>query len=123
MFEKGMKTKTILLSLGIAASATLLAADWKVPNWSTIVTEMEATNQWDGKVWCGHIQGMCVSSNAIYLSYHNQIIKTDWFGRFLDRAVADRHGGDICLWNGKLYTGVWLKPKKGSGEKWCDIRV
>ena len=119
MGEKGMKIKTVLLSIGIAACATLPAVDWKVPNWSTIVTEMEATNQWDGKVWCGHIQGMCVSSNAIYFSYHNQIIKTDWFGRFLGRAVADRHGGDICLWNGRLYTGVWLKPKKGTNEKWC----
>ena len=114
-----MRKVVLLLVAAAWGLAAVASADcvWKVPNWSTIVTEMEATNQWDGKVWCGHIQGMCVSSNAIYFSYHNQIIKTDWFGRFLGRTVADRHGGDICLWNGKLYTGVWLKPKKG--PRWC----
>ena len=29
----------------------------------------------------------------------------------------DRHGGDICIWNGKLYTGVARKPKE-KGEKY-----
>ena len=53
---------------------------------------------------------MCVSSNAIYFSFHDQIVKTDWYGRLLNRVTVDPHGGDICLWNGRLYTGVWLKP-------------
>ena len=116
MMKRVQKSK---IAVAVAVAFSMAAsAGWKVPNWSTIVTEMEATNQWDGKVWCGHVQGMCVSSNAIYLSYHNQIIKTDWFGRFLGRVAADRHGGDICLWKGRLYTGVARKPK-AKGEKTC----
>ena len=87
---------------------------WKVPNWTTIVTEPGAIQEQYGstKKWCGHVQGMCVSSNAIYFSFHDQIVKTDWFGRLLNRVPVDPHGGDICLWDGKLYTGVW-RVKKG----------
>ena len=32
--------------------------------------------------------GMCVSSNALYFSFHDQIVKTDWYGRFLKRVVT-----------------------------------
>ena len=93
---------------------------WSVPNWATIVTEPGAIQEQYGKTkkWCGHVQGMCVSSNAIYFSFHDQIVKTDWYGRLLNRAPVDPHSGDICIWDGKLYTGVWLKPRE-KGEKWC----
>ena len=71
--------------LGFAAAAALVAGcaiadvgDWKVPNWTTIVTEPGAIQKWIGKTWSGHCQGMCVSSNAIYFSFHDQIVKTDW---------------------------------------------
>ena len=108
--------------VAILASWCALAdtGTWKVPNWATIVTEPGAIQEQYGqtKKWCGHVQGMCVSSNAIYFSFHDQIVKTDWYGRLLNRVPVDPHGGDICLWNGKLYTGVWLQPKV-KGEKWC----
>ena len=102
-----------------APCANLAKENWKVPNWTTIVTEPGAVQKWIGKTWSGHCQGMCVSSNAIYFSFHDQIVKTDWRGRLQKWTRTDVHGGDICCWNGKVYTGVWLKPKKGSGEKWC----
>ena len=108
--------------VAILASWCALAdtGTWKVPNWATIVTEPGAIQEQYGqtKKWCGHVQGMCVSSNAIYFSFHDQIVKTDWYGRLLNRVPVDPHGGDICLWNGKLYTGVWLQPKV-KGEKAC----
>ena len=118
-----MKKMWIALAAGAVASSAmaidLAKENWKVPNWTTIVTEPGAVQKWIGKTWSGHCQGMCVSSNAIYFSFHDQIVKTDWRGRFLKRVETDQHGGDICHWNGKLYTGVWLKPRKGSGDKWC----
>ena len=54
-----------------AAAATILSAgyaladvgEWKVPNWTTIVTEPGAVQKWVGKTWSGHCQGMCVSSD------------------------------------------------------------
>lgn len=95
----------------------LPAVGWEVPNWSTVITMPGAVKEDIGRLWCGHVQGLCVSSNAIYFSFHNQILKTDWYGRTLRWVPVDAHGGDICLWNGKLYTGVWLLPKKGSNDK------
>ena len=42
------------------------------------------------------VLGMCVSSNAIYFSFHDQIVKTDWYGRFIKRAEnLVKHQGDI----------------------------
>ena len=115
--KAGKMRKAIVLSM--LASAAVAAEAWTVPNWSTIVTEPDCIEQYIGKTRCGHCQGMCVSSNAIYFSFFNQIVKTDWYGRLLKRIEVDIHNGDICYWNGRLYTGVWLKPPKGSDEKWC----
>ena len=114
-----MNKMTIASMLGSAALAAnaWTAPDWKVPNWTTIVTEPGAIQGWIGKTWSGHCQGMCVSSNAIYFSFHDQIVKTDWYGLLIKRVEVDRHGGDICLWNGKLYTGVARSPK-AKGEEW-----
>ncbi len=120
-FSTGVAAMLAVCGLWACAAG---ADDWKVPNWCPIVSEEGAVEEWVGKTWCGHVQGMCVSSNAIYFSFHNQIVKTDWFGRLQKRVLVDRHNGDICCWKGRLYTGVWLKPKKDSGEKYCGcIRV
>jgi hypothetical protein len=61
---------------------------------------------------------MCVTSNAFFFSFHNQIVKTDWKGRFLKRVEVVPHGGDICHWNGRVYVGVW-EPAAKKGEKGC----
>jgi hypothetical protein len=63
---------------------------------------------------------MCVTSNAFYFSFHNQIVKTDWKGLLLKRAAVVPHGGDICHWNGRVYVGVWEEPKV-KGGKWCTV--
>ena len=99
------------------------AGAWKVPSWSPVLSAPDAVKKViDGK--CpGHSQGMCVTSNAFYLSFHNQIVKTDWKGRFLKRVEAVPHGGDICYWKGRVYVGAWEPPAK-KGAKGCTaIRV
>ena len=118
--EDGLKVFEVQTKTAGAVASSAMAIDlakenWKVPNWTTIVTEPGAVQKWIGKTWSGHCQGMCVSSNAIYFSYHNQIVKTDWYGREQRWIQTEIHGGDICYWNGKLYTGVWLTPKT---EQW-----
>ena len=123
-----MRKMKTMNKFGFAMAATLVAAtcsavdlakeNWKVPNWCPIVTQEGAVKEWIGKTWSGHVQGMCVSSNALYFSFHDQIVKTDWYGREQRWVQVDVHGGDICFWNGKLYTGVWLKPKEKGGQ-WC----
>ena len=117
-----MKCMAVMVAAGMSSAALALdlaKESWKVPNWCPIVSEQGAVKEWIGKTWCGHVQGMCVSSNAIYFSYHDQIVKTDWYGRELRWIQVGVHGGDICYWNGKVYTGVWLKPEKGTNDPWC----
>ena len=78
--------KIIVYALAAVASAGWAdTGAWKVPSWSPVLSAPDAVKKViDGK--CpGHSQGMCVTSNAFYLSFHNQIVKTDWKGRFLKR--------------------------------------
>ena len=80
--------------------------NWKVPSWDPRLTEEGAVKEFVKKVWCGHVQGMCATSNALYFAYHTQIVKTDWCGHLIKRVEVERHTGDICLWKGRLYTAL-----------------
>ena len=92
------------------------AGNWKVPRWWAFLSAPDAVKKVvDGKC-SGHVQGMCVTSNAFFFSFHNQIVKTDWKGRFLKRAEVVPHGGDICHWNGRVYVGVWEPAEKKGGS-------
>ncbi|MBQ2631067.1 MAG: hypothetical protein IJG13_15440 [Kiritimatiellae bacterium] len=107
----------------LAANVWAEAGNWKVPSWSPVLTAPDAVKKViDGK--CpGHSQGMCATSNALFFSFHNQVVKTDWKGRFLKRVEAVPHGGDICHWKGRVYVGAWEPPAK-KGAKGCTaIRV
>ena len=111
---------TLFAAVVMAANAWGDAGDWKVPRWWAFLSVPDAVKKVvDGKC-SGHVQGMCVTSNALYFSFHNQIVKTDWKGRLMKRAEVPRHGGDICHWKGRVYTGVWEEPAKKSG-KWCAV--
>lgn len=74
----------------------------------------------------GHVQGMCVSSNAVFMTQQSGIYKFDWYGRLLAHVDAERHQGDICLWKGLLYTAVCLPmdvPKRGRIDVWSEDLV
>ena len=86
--------KKLVFAAGMLAGGVSFA--WEVPNWCPIVSEQGAVKEWIGKTWCGHVQGMCVSSNAIYFSCHDQIVKTDWYGREQRWVQVGVHGGDFC---------------------------
>ena len=91
---------------------------WMVPSWDLRLSESGAVEEWIGTTWCGHAQGMCVTSNALFFAFRNQIVKTDWYGRYLGRVEVGRYCGDICAWNGLIYAGIWLKPRSAE-ERWC----
>ena len=61
----------------------------------------------------GHVQGMCVSSNAVFMTLHNGLYKFDWGGNLIRKVSADIHQGDVCLWDGRLYVAVDL----GDGQR------
>ena len=118
--------KNHAFAAGIALAAALCAraecGTWRVPTYDPVSSAPEAIHTSLG-TWCGHVQGMAATSNAFFFSLHNQIVKTDWCGRFLKRVQVVPHGGDICYWKGRVYTGAW-EPPKSKGAKGCtSIRV
>ena len=88
------------------------APDFPVPpNWKAFLTR-EGTLQPKS----GHVQGMCVTSNAVYMTLYNGIYRYDWHGRLVKRIKAGKHTGDICWWNGRLYTACDLGEKEPRGR-------
>ena len=65
----------------------------------------------------GHVQGICVSPRAIYLGRTHDIVKADWSGRIVKRVDAHNHTGDLCWWNGRIYSSVAdRKERAGKGR-------
>ncbi|MBR3220728.1 MAG: DUF11 domain-containing protein [Kiritimatiellae bacterium] len=54
----------------------------------------------------GHVQGICASPRAIYLGRTHDIVKADWSGRIVKRVEAPNHTGDLCWWNGRIYSSI-----------------
>ena len=111
---------TLFAAAVLAANAWGDTGSWRTPTWQAFISECGAVKKFIDGVCPGHSQGMCVTSNAFYFSFHNQVVKTDWKGRFLKRVEAVPHGGDICHWKGKVYVGAW-EPAKKKGEKGCTV--
>ena len=86
------------------------------PNWEPILTRPGALAKGSG-----HLQGMCVTSNAIYGTLHDGLYKFDWYGRMIMHVRADKHTGDICFWNGKLYTAVCGKQETPGHRGRIDV--
>ena len=81
--------RLVLLAWWLSAAAA--AFSWEVPSWDPRLTQPGAVEEYVDKTWCGHVQGMCVNSNALYFAFHTHILKTDWNGHFLKRVQVVRH--------------------------------
>ena len=70
----------------------------------------------------GHVQGACASEDAIYLSHIAGIFKLDWDGNVIKHVQAERHTGDLCYHDGKVYSvlGMW---GSGGKTKVCRLQV
>ena len=93
------------------------AAAWRVPSWDARLTAPGLLNSHSF-----HVQGMCVSSNALYFALYDQLAKTDWMGRAVKSVAVPKHTGDICLWRGRLYTACCAERGDPSPDK-GTIRV
>lgn len=58
----------------------------------------------------GHVQGLAIGNDAIYVSQMTQLTKLDWDGRVLMTKRVTSHTGDVTWWNGELYTAVAVYP-------------
>ena len=112
----------IIFGMALAATAFNLGAAQPAPpippNWEPILTRPGTLAKGSG-----HVQGFCVTSNAIYATLHDGLYKFDWYGHLLMHVSADKHQGDICYWNGKLYTAVCIPkdvPKRGRIDVWDE---
>ena len=65
----------------------------------------------------GHVQGFCASDDAFYLTQMRTLYKFDWSGKLLKKIPVVCHTGDICFWEGHVYTSVsvYQGPDKGKG--------
>lgn len=65
----------------------------------------------------GHIQGMCASGDAFYLSHQSGIFKLDNQGKLIKHIPVPVHTGDICYHDGKVYSAVayYDKARRGKG--------
>ena len=72
----------IIFGMALAATAFNLGAAQPAPpippNWEPIVTRPGALAKGSG-----HVQGFCVTSNAIYATLHDGLYKFDWYGHLL----------------------------------------
>ena len=63
----------------------------------------------------GHVQGMCVSDDAIFLSTHNAVVKADWSGKVLALRRFESHMGDLAFHDGRIYC-TWSRTQGGKKE-------
>lgn len=111
MKRHGYAATIALAAVGCFAALCAKAAQPVPPNWDPFLTRSGAL-----RFLHGHTQGMCVASNAVYMTLHKGIYKFDWYGRLLAYVDAPAHQGDICLWKDRLYTAMCVPedvPKRG----------
>ena len=65
----------------------------------------------------GHIQGICASDEALYFSHQKGIFKLDWTGKVLKHVTTENHTGDLCFYNGKIYSAIacYEPERRGRG--------
>ena len=59
----------------------------------------------------GHVQGMCCSEKAIYLSHQLGIEKLGWDGRLVKRLSVPAHLGDVAYAGGRIYGAFVIRDK------------
>ena len=84
------------------------AADAKIPVVYTVRGELDAAR--------GHMQGMAVSPDAIYVSHMQGIFKLDRNGKLIKHVKAPSHTGDISYSDGKVYSAVAYYDKVRHGK-------
>ena len=93
--------KYVFVGLGVCAC---LAAGAQQP--PAFVTQKDAFEETcDGEFW--HVQGIAISDDAVYCGLIKNIVKFDLAtGKCLKGVLAPSHTGDVCWYNGRLYTSV-----------------
>lgn len=105
--------RILVLALFIFLPQFCFAGELKIPAVRTVKGELDAAR--------GHMQGLAVSPDAIYVSHMMGIFKLDRNGKLIKHVNTPIHTGDICYSDGKIYAAVAYYDKARHG-KGC-IRV
>lgn len=71
-----------------------------------------------------HLQGVCVSDDAIFWSFTTTLVKTDHSGKVLAKVPVANHHGDLCHHNGKIFVAVNLgkfNDPNGNADSWVYV--
>ena len=110
---KNCALRTLAVFAAVACAVSGVDADEKIPR-LTVKGSLDAM--------VGHVQGACASEDAIYFSHVAGIFKLDWNGNVLKHVPAERHTGDLCYHDGKVYS-VLGKWGSGGKTKVCRLQV
>lgn len=90
----------------VVAACLLAAAVFAETPLPAYVSEENAFEKnCDGQFW--HVQGIGISDDAVYCGLLRNILKFDLAtGRCLKAVPAPYHTGDVCWYNGRLYTSL-----------------
>ena len=108
-----MRAVTMGIAVLVAAATSGAAEEGEIPR-------LVVKGSLDAMV--GHVQGACASEDAIYLSHIAGIFKLDWDGNVIKHVKAERHTGDLCYHDGKVYS-VLGKWGSGGKTKVCRLQV
>ncbi len=53
-----------------------------------------------------HVQGICCSEDAVFLSFENALFKIDWNGNLMKSAEVQPHAGDLTLVDGHIFVSM-----------------
>ena len=110
---KNCALRTLAVFAAVACAVSGVDADEKIPR-LTVKGSLDAM--------VGHVQGACASEDAIYFSHVAGIFKLDWNGNVIKHVPAERHTGDLCYHDGKVYS-VLGKWGSGGKTKVCRLQV
>lgn len=72
-----------------------------------------------------HLQGICTDDkNAIFWSFTTTLVKTNTKGQVLKKIAVERHHGDLCYQDGKIYVAVNLgkfNQPAGKADSWVFV--
>ena len=110
---KSCAFRNLAVFAAVACAVSGVCAEEKIPR-LTVKGPLDAM--------VGHVQGACASEDAIYISHIAGIFKLDWNGNVIKHVPAERHTGDLCYNEGKVYS-VLGKWGSGGKTKVCRLQV
>ena len=78
-----------------------------------------------GGAYKGHLQGLCTNGeDAVFWAYTSALVKTNKAGEVLRETSVERHHGDLCFVEDRIYVAVNLgrfNDAEGNADSWVYV--